>query len=82
MKSKFIIAGFMGFMFAKVTMIKTMNDRFLQELPYSDVSNLIRHCATLVHLHFTVQKISIWSKNYIPPTNMEPWFIMIQSSNE
>jgi len=41
-KSKFVIAGFVGFMFAKVTMIKTLNDRFLEELPDSDVSNLIR----------------------------------------
>ena len=37
-------------MFAKFTMVKTMNDRFLEELPDSDVSNLIRQDVILVYL--------------------------------
>ena len=41
-------------MFAKFTMVKTMNDRFLEELPDSDVSNLIRQDDILVYFPLSI----------------------------
>ena len=41
-KSKTFFAGSVGYISSKASLVKTINDRFLEELPDSDVSNFIR----------------------------------------
>jgi len=41
-KAKAFIAGFTGFMFGKFSYASEMQERFLKELPYSEVSQMIR----------------------------------------
>ena len=41
-KTKTFFAGSVGYISSKASLVKTINDRFLEELPDSDVSNFIR----------------------------------------